>query len=118
MRIVAIIALLAGTALGQVTFTPHLNLGKPPYQYPHYETILNPNFDILDNMVPASSCLTDGTQAANWDGIAKQFTCQTITIATATNCAAAGTAANPSVVSCSSAKAGSFSCATNASTGT
>lgn len=34
------------------------------------------------------------------------------------NCAAVGTAANPSVASCSSFIAGSFSCATNASTGT
>jgi hypothetical protein len=34
------------------------------------------------------------------------------------NCAANGTAANPSVVSCSAAAAGMFSCATNASTGT
>lgn len=37
---------------------------------------------------------------------------------TSTNCAATGTAANPSVASCSVANAGSFSCATNASTGT
>lgn len=35
-----------------------------------------------------------------------------------TNCAATGTAANPSVASCSAAPAGSFSCATNASGGT
>lgn len=34
------------------------------------------------------------------------------------NCSANGTAANPSVVSCAAASAGSFSCATNASTGT
>jgi hypothetical protein len=37
---------------------------------------------------------------------------------TNTNCAAVGTAANPSVASCTAAIAGSFSCATNASTGT
>ena len=37
---------------------------------------------------------------------------------TTTNCAAVGTAANPSVASCSAAPSGSFSCATNASTGT
>jgi hypothetical protein len=37
---------------------------------------------------------------------------------TGTNCAAVGTAANPSVASCAAAAAGSFSCATNASTGT
>ncbi|MGA9777386.1 MAG: hypothetical protein WBS33_03850 [Verrucomicrobiia bacterium] len=35
-----------------------------------------------------------------------------------TQCAAAGSAANPSVASCSGAQAGLFSCATNASTGT
>jgi hypothetical protein len=35
-----------------------------------------------------------------------------------TNCAAAGSAANPSVVACSAAASGLFSCATNASTGT
>ena len=40
------------------------------------------------------------------------------TLGTATNCAANGTAANPSVVSCSAAPVGRFSCATNASTGT
>ena len=40
------------------------------------------------------------------------------TIATNTNCSAVGTAANPSVASCGSAQAGSFSCATNASAGT
>lgn len=40
------------------------------------------------------------------------------TINTTTKCAAAGSAANPSVVSCSAAAAGLFSCATNASTGT
>jgi len=38
--------------------------------------------------------------------------------ATATKCAAAGTGANPSLVACSAAPAGFFSCATNASTGT
>jgi hypothetical protein len=38
--------------------------------------------------------------------------------ATGTNCAAVGTAANPSVASCTAAAAGAFSCATNASTGT
>jgi hypothetical protein len=37
---------------------------------------------------------------------------------TATNCAANGTAANPSVASCTSAAAGMFSCSTSASTGT
>lgn len=35
-----------------------------------------------------------------------------------TNCSAVGSAANPSLVACSAASAGSFSCATNASTGT
>ncbi len=40
------------------------------------------------------------------------------TLGTATNCAGAGTAANPSVATCSAAPTGSFSCATNASTGT
>jgi hypothetical protein len=39
-------------------------------------------------------------------------------IDTTTHCAAAGSAANPSVASCSAAPAGFFSCATNASTGT
>ena len=39
-------------------------------------------------------------------------------IATTTHCAGAGTAANPSVASCSAAPSGFFSCATNASTGT
>jgi hypothetical protein len=37
---------------------------------------------------------------------------------TTANCSATGTAANPSVASCGAAAAGSFSCATNASTGT
>jgi hypothetical protein len=36
---------------------------------------------------------------------------------TTTNCSGIGTAANPSVVSCGTAAAGSFSCATNASGG-
>ncbi len=40
------------------------------------------------------------------------------TYSTVTNCAANGTAANPSVVSCAAASAGMFSCATAASTGT
>lgn len=39
-------------------------------------------------------------------------------VVTGTNCAAVGTSANPSVASCTAAIAGSFSCATNASTGT
>ncbi len=39
-------------------------------------------------------------------------------LSTTTNCAAVGTAANPSVASCGAAAAGHFSCATNASTGT
>ncbi len=37
---------------------------------------------------------------------------------TNSNCSAVGTAANPSVVSCGASVTGSFSCATNASTGT
>lgn len=41
-----------------------------------------------------------------------------LTYSSQTNCAAVGTAANPSVASCTAAPAGSFSCATNASTGT
>jgi len=40
------------------------------------------------------------------------------TLATTTNCAAAGSGANPSLVACAAAASGSFSCATNASTGT
>lgn len=40
------------------------------------------------------------------------------TISTPTNCAAVGSAASPSVAACASSVAGSFSCATNASTGT
>jgi hypothetical protein len=38
--------------------------------------------------------------------------------ATSTNCAGVGTAANPSVVTCSAAPAGAFSCSTSASGGT
>jgi hypothetical protein len=41
-----------------------------------------------------------------------------VTIRTTTNCQGVGTAANPSVASCSAAPAGLFSCATNASGGT
>lgn len=40
------------------------------------------------------------------------------TLASATNCAAVGSAASPSVAACGSAMAGMFSCATNASTAT
>ena len=40
------------------------------------------------------------------------------TFSTSTNCAAVGTAANPSVASCAAAASGAFSCATNASAGT
>jgi len=40
------------------------------------------------------------------------------TISTITNCAANGSAANPSIVACSAAAAGMFSCSTTASTGT
>ncbi len=53
-------------------------------------------------------------------GTAPTFTTSitTPTLLTTTKCAAAGTAANPSVAACSAAPSGSFSCATNASTGT
>jgi hypothetical protein len=40
------------------------------------------------------------------------------TLSTGTNCAANGTAANPSIVACGAASAGMFSCATAATTGT
>jgi hypothetical protein len=40
------------------------------------------------------------------------------TFASATNCSAAGSGANPSLVACSAAPAGAFSCSTTASTGT
>lgn len=43
---------------------------------------------------------------------------QVLTLSTATNCAANGSAANPSVAACGSASAGMFSCATAATTGT
>lgn len=39
-------------------------------------------------------------------------------LSSVTNCAANGSAANPSVVTCGAATAGAFTCATNASTGT
>ena len=67
--------------------TPHLNLSKPARHDPDWNTPVNANFDILDNLVPASSCLTDGTQAANWDGINKQFFCQTIAAGAGTSSA-------------------------------
>jgi hypothetical protein len=53
-------------------------------------------------------------------GTAPTFTTSITTpiLLTTTKCAAAGTAANPSVAACSAAPSGSFSCATNASTGT
>lgn len=57
-----------------------------------------------DGTTPPTVNMTGSIQGANFN--------------TLTNCAAAGTAANPSVASCTGAAAGSVSCATNASTGT
>ena len=61
--------------------------------------------------------LGNGTQG-DFSGLLKLTTLNTGAIATISNCSAVGTAASPSIVSCASATAGSFSCATNASTGT
>jgi hypothetical protein len=62
----------------------------------------------------AAGVVDVGTGAsANSAGTLKALAYQTDT-----NCSATGTAANPSVASCGSSTAGSFSCATNASTGT
>ena len=61
----------------------------------------------------AAGVVSVGTALANSLGTLKAGL-----YATGTNCAAVGTAANPSVASCTAAAAGSFSCATNASTGT
>lgn len=49
---------------------------------------------------------------------APQGSLKAISYLTNSNCSGVGTAANPSVVTCGSAAAGSFSCATNASGGT
>jgi hypothetical protein len=57
-------------------------------------------------------------QILSTDGGTPQQTSWITSNTTATNCAANGTAANPSVVSCVAAAAGMFSCATAASTGT
>lgn len=67
---------------------------------------------------PASDNAVSLGQAANrWSTVVGNAITGN-TYSTATNCAAVGTAANPSVASCTAASAGSFSCATNASTGT
>lgn len=70
-------------------------------------------FDTILSRSAAGVVSFDTTAIGNGLGSAKA---QLYT--TTSNCAATGTAANPSVASCSAASAGSFSCATNASTGT
>lgn len=61
----------------------------------------------------AAGTIQFGTTTSNSSGTSKAAA-----YTTDTNCAAVGTAANPSVAACGSAASGSFSCATNASTGT
>jgi hypothetical protein len=56
-----------------------------------------------------SQTLADGTNGGSFSAN---------TYLTATNCAGVGTAASPSVVTCTAAAAGAFSCATNASAAT
>lgn len=73
----------------------------------------------------SGDCTTSGSNAVTCSGLAPKAS-PTFTgtetfapkIATTTNCAASGTAANPSVASCSASLSGAFACATNASTGT
>jgi len=72
------------------------------------------NYDTCWDRQGAGVARFDANSGCN-DGLGKvQAQAYTSTV----NCAAIGTAANPSVASCTSATAGSFSCATNASTGT
>ena len=62
---------------------------------------------------------TAGTGNLNCTGSGATDTCSWIASnITPVNCAAVGTAANPSVASCGAATAGSFSCSTSASAGT
>ena len=62
------------------------------------------------------SVVIDQGASNQWDADCVPLTGYTNT--TATNCSAAGSAASPSLVACSAAAAGAFSCATNASTAT
>jgi len=62
--------------------------------------------------------VTNGGRLADSGVSAASGTLTATLYATATKCAAAGSGANPSLVACSAAPAGFFSCATNASTGT
>lgn len=78
LKILLLPLLLLGGAVAQ-TQTPNLGLWQLPYNFPHYESYVNGNMQTLDNIVPSTSCLMDGTQGANWDGINKKFVCQTIT---------------------------------------
>ncbi len=77
-----------------------------------YDMELFPD-EIQATNLPAPGAIGGTTPAAG------SFTTLTgTTLATTTNCAAVGTAANPSLVACSAAAAGAFSCSTTASTGT
>lgn len=84
--------------------------------FPATSTTVNPNLNaalLNGNTFPAPGAIGGTTPAAG------SFTAlKGSTFASTTNCAAIGTAANPSVVTCAAAPAGAFSCATNASTGT
>lgn len=74
---------------------------------------------LTSNLVNGNLSVASGTRTEADSGVAAASGKITPVIyATATNCAANGTAANPSVVSCSAASAGMFSCSTSASTGT
>lgn len=76
---------------------------------------LNGNNGTAELAVGDGNILTDVSATGNWTFPANL---KSATLSTATDCKANGTAASPSVVSCSAASAGMFSCATNASTAT
>lgn len=84
----------------------------------HGSTGADPSFSAIVTADIATALTTPGPIGGTTPSTGAFTTLTGTTLNTTTKCAAAGSSANPSLVACSAAPAGLFSCATNASTGT
>lgn len=73
-KLLAILALLVGTAFAQ-TVTPNLGMTEPAHGALNWDTQMNGNFNILDNLFTSGSCGLDGVHAMSYNAATKTFGC-------------------------------------------
>lgn len=73
----SILLLLGLCCASAQTNLPNLGLTQLPFNYPHYENIMNGNLGIIDNIFPSTTCGGDGIHSLTYNAGTKKFGCTT-----------------------------------------